>query len=101
GKIAITIQRETLGNCVITIQDNGLGMSEADIAIALQPFSQVDDALTRRYEGAGLGLPISKALMELHGGRLQIESGRGVGTLVNLIFPPERVRPVDRSIAAQ
>jgi len=100
GKVAITIQRDPLGNCVITVQDNGLGMSEADIAVALQPFSQVDDALNRRYEGTGLGLPISKALMELHGGRLKIESGRGIGTLVNMVFPPERVRPAGRPIAA-
>jgi signal transduction histidine kinase len=93
GKIAITIEQEPDGGCMIGIQDNGIGMSEAEIAIALQPFAQVDNSLSRRHEGAGLGLPVSRALMELHGGRLTIQSGRGIGTLINLSFPAERVRP--------
>ena len=101
GKIAITLEQESNGDFCICIQDNGIGMSEADVAIAMQPFSQVDNALARRFEGTGLGLPVSKALMELHGGRLIIQSGRGVGTLVTLSFPAERVRPPSRSVAAQ
>jgi PAS domain S-box-containing protein len=101
GKIAITLEVESNEDFSICIQDTGIGMSEADVAIALQPFSQVDNALARRFEGTGLGLPVSKALMELHGGRLAIQSGCGVGTLVTLHFPAERVRPATQSIAAQ
>ncbi|HWT97680.1 MAG TPA: MHYT domain-containing protein, partial [Terriglobales bacterium] len=101
GKIAITLEIESNGDFSICIQDNGIGMSDADVAIALQPFSQIDNALARRFEGTGLGLPVSKALMELHGGRLDIQSGRGVGTLVTLTFPVERVRPPARIAAAQ
>ncbi|HVJ43698.1 MAG TPA: MHYT domain-containing protein [Dongiaceae bacterium] len=101
GKIAVTLEIDSDGDFSICIQDNGIGMSEADIAIALQPFSQVDNALARRFEGTGLGLPVSKALMELHGGRLTIQSGRGVGTLVTLSFPAERVRQPSRPAAAE
>jgi PAS domain S-box-containing protein len=101
GKIAVTLEIESNGDFSICIQDNGIGMSDADVAIALQPFSQIDNALARRFEGTGLGLPVSKALMELHGGRLDIQSGRGVGTLVTLTFPMERVRPPARFAAAQ
>ncbi len=101
GKIAITIDRDPVGNFAIAIQDNGIGMAEAEIAIALQPFSQVESSLSRRYEGTGLGLAISKALMELHGGELRIQSGLGIGTIITLIFPPERVRPTVQSAAAQ
>jgi PAS domain S-box-containing protein len=101
GKIALTMDAEPDGDFSICIQDTGIGMSEADIAVAMQPFSQVDNALARRFEGTGLGLPVSKALMELHGGRLSIQSARSVGTLVTLHFPAERVRPVSRSVAAQ
>ncbi|MDY0883444.1 MHYT domain-containing protein [Dongia soli] len=102
GKIAITIEKEPDGGCTIGIQDNGIGMTEAEIAIALQPFAQVDNSLSRRHEGTGLGLPMSRALMELHGGHLTIQSGRGVGTLVHLFFPAERVRaplPVTQPVA--
>jgi PAS domain S-box-containing protein len=101
GKIAVTLEIESSGDFSICVQDNGIGMADTDIAIALQPFSQIDNALARRFEGTGLGLPVSKALMELHGGRLDIQSGRGVGTLVTLTFPAERVRPPARIAAAQ
>ena len=101
GKIAVTLESDSSGDFSICIQDNGIGMADAEIAIALQPFSQIDNSLARRFEGTGLGLPVSKALMELHGGRLDIQSGRGVGTLVTLTFPAERVRPPARFAAAQ
>ena len=56
----------------------------------IEPFEQVDSSLARRYEGTGLGLPLSKRLVELHGGRLSIESALDAGTTVTIVFPAER-----------
>jgi len=74
----------------LAIADTGIGMSEAEIAIALQPFAKIGNALRRKYEGTGLGLPLVKALVEQHGGALKIDSAPGAGTTVGVVFPPER-----------
>jgi signal transduction histidine kinase len=78
---------------VITVADTGIGMREEDIAIALEPFRQVSngagDALTRRFAGTGLGLPLAKTLVELHGGTLAIESAPRRGTNVRIRLPLE------------
>jgi signal transduction histidine kinase len=66
-------------------------MTAEEIPVALNRFGQIDNRLSRRYEGAGLGLPLAKHLVELHGGILEIESERGAGTKVTVVFPPERV----------
>jgi PAS domain S-box-containing protein len=76
---------------VFEVRDTGLGMTDDEIEIALQPFGQVDDSNTRRYEGTGLGLPLAKRLAELHGGSLQVESEKGYGTTVTVIIPAARV----------
>ncbi|HEX3972956.1 MAG TPA: HAMP domain-containing sensor histidine kinase [Stellaceae bacterium] len=79
---------------VITVADTGIGMREEDIAIALEPFRQVggsaQDILTRRFAGTGLGLPLAKALVELHGGTLTIVSALDRGTTVCIRLPLER-----------
>ena len=66
------------GSMLIAVADNGIGMTSDEVAIAMQPFRQVDSSLARRSEGTGLGLPSTKAFVELHGGRLTIESTRGI-----------------------
>ncbi|MDA1100355.1 MAG: ATP-binding protein [Proteobacteria bacterium] len=70
----------------VRISDTGVGMTAAEIELALQPFSQVDSTLGRRYEGTGLGLPLARQLVELHDGKLWIESepGRGTDVIVRL-----------------
>jgi signal transduction histidine kinase/HAMP domain-containing protein len=73
--------------CEIRVSDTGIGMSDDDLKIALTPFGQVDSSLARRYEGTGLGLPLTKALVELHGGTMRIESQRGKGTSVIVSIP--------------
>ena len=78
---------------IITVRDTGIGMSREDIEKAFQSFGQVDSGLNRKYEGTGLGLPLTKKLMELHSGNIEIESEVGKGTLVSLIFPS--VPPVE------
>jgi signal transduction histidine kinase len=73
------------------VQDTGIGMAEETIAVALEPFRQLDGSLARRFEGAGLGLSISKALAELHGGTLSLKSALGEGTAVTISLPASRV----------
>ena len=76
------------------MKDTGIGIASQDIAMALEPFGQVDSALSRKFEGAGLGLPLVKSMIELHGGALRIDSTLGVGTTVTVAFPAERVRGI-------
>ena len=71
--------------------DSGIGIAASDIAKALEPFGQIDSTLARRHRGAGLGLPISRALVELHGGRLDLASEIGKGTTASIRLPPERL----------
>ena len=71
----------------ITVADSGIGIAKTDLSRLAKPFEQVDNVMTRRQEGSGLGLAISKALAELHGGRLLIESELGVGTRVSVSLP--------------
>jgi signal transduction histidine kinase len=79
------------GSIHLMVEDTGIGMAEETIAAALEPFRQLDGSLARRFEGAGLGLSISKALAELHGGRLSVKSAVGEGTTVTIALPAARV----------
>lgn len=74
----------------ITVTDTGLGMTKEEINLALSRFGQVDGSLSRKHEGAGLGLPLTEALVQLHRGELKISSEKGRGTTVTISFPPER-----------
>ena len=88
----VAVQLEWDGDdCVITVRDQGIGIAEADIPKALEPFGQVDGAHNREHEGTGLGLPLASRLVELHGGRLDVESEFGVGTVVSIRIPGSRV----------
>lgn len=78
------------GGLVLRVADTGIGIAQKDIPLALERFGQIDSDLSRKYEGTGLGLPLSKCLMEHHGGTLEIESELGQGTTVILTFPAER-----------
>jgi PAS domain S-box-containing protein len=75
----------------ISIRDTGIGMSAKEVEIALQPFRQVEGAMNRTQEGTGLGLPLARAFIELHGGHLVIESATGEGTLVRMRLPSSRL----------
>ena len=84
-----TINAEVLGHpegVVMRIRDSGTGMAQDDIPRAMQPFIQVDTSLSRRHGGTGLGLPLTKIFVELHGGRLEFESTVNVGTTVSVIL---------------
>ena len=75
------------GRIELQIADNGIGMTEQEISLALQPFTQIDNSMSRRFEGTGLGLPLTKALVELHAGELKLYSERAVGTTASISLP--------------
>jgi signal transduction histidine kinase len=75
---------------VLRITDTGIGMTPDEAHKAMQPFYQVDNSNARRYEGTGLGLPLTKSLVELHGGSIRIDSTRGQGTTVTVSLPIAR-----------
>lgn len=79
------------GSIVFKIPDTGIGMAVDDLQKALEPFGQVDSSLSRKYEGTGLGQPLTVSLVEAHGGKLNIKSAPGEGTVVSVHFGPERV----------
>jgi signal transduction histidine kinase len=74
----------------LQVADTGIGIAPEHIPLALERFGQVDSSLERKYEGTGLGLPLTKKLVELHGGRLELDSDVGIGTKVTVTFPAER-----------
>ncbi len=78
----------------LSVIDTGIGIAPENIETALSDFGQVDGTFTRKFDGAGLGLPLSKKLAELHGGELSIESKVGIGTTVTVKFPKERTIPL-------
>jgi adenylate cyclase len=79
------------GSFVITVADTGIGISAEDLPRVVQPFNVVDRAMSGNYSGIGLGLPLTKAIVEQHGGRLELKSALGVGTEASLRFPAHRV----------
>ncbi len=93
GHVEVTASGAPDGGVVIEIRDTGIGMAPEDIPKALEPFSQIDSSINRSYEGTGLGLSLSVAMIELHGGTLTLESTPGVGTTVSLNLPPSRSLP--------
>jgi PAS domain S-box-containing protein len=100
GRVSLSA-RATQGACQLEVTDTGIGMTTAEIAKAMQPFQQIDSSLSRRYEGTGLGLPLTKSLVELHGGTLRLESVPRIGTTVTVRFPGWRMtKPLARSLSA-
>lgn len=99
GHIRIETVLHKSGDLVLSISDTGIGIPPDEIEKVFQPFEQVADPLTREHEGTGLGLPIAKALIELHGGKLVLSSELGVGTTATLRLPSARVRSIAASAA--
>lgn len=92
GQISVAAQIEADGGLLLSVSDNGIGIAPDDIPTALEPFGQVGSIYTRDQPGAGLGLPLCKALIERHEGSLFIQSELGRGTVINVRFPKRRVR---------
>ncbi|MBS0561898.1 MAG: PAS-domain containing protein [Proteobacteria bacterium] len=81
------------GWLVVGVADTGIGIAQADLERVFEPFTQIDSALSRRFQGSGLGLYVARALIEAHGGRLVLKSRLGAGTVAEIRIPPERMVP--------
>ena len=90
GQVYVRVVADHPDIAVLEIEDQGIGMSEEEQERALQPFGQAKPVTTRNYGGTGLGLPITKGLVEAHGGTLTIDSRAGHGTMVRIVLPRER-----------
>lgn len=93
GSVSIRATLEDRGALQISIADTGVGMTDDELETALSEFGQVDSGLNRNHEGTGLGLPIAKALVELHGGTFAISSSKGIGTVVDIELPQSVLVP--------
>ena len=99
GSVRLAARLNAEGELELTVADTGVGMTPREIEDSVVPFVQVDSRLARRTPGSGLGLPITKRLIEMHGGRLALESAPDRGTTATLYFPAKRLLP-DRRRAA-
>ena len=100
GVVSVEAGRDTTGRVVVCVRDTGIGIAPEMIALAFEPFRQIDSALSRKYEGTGLGLPLVKKLIELHEGVVTIESALGKGTAVFILFPVSRCLAVPTARSA-
>jgi signal transduction histidine kinase len=90
GRVSLSVSARQEG-LIIAVADTGIGMAPDQIPKALERFGQVDSRLARKHEGTGLGLPLTKCLVDLHGGSLRIDSEVNVGTTVTVTFPRARL----------
>jgi signal transduction histidine kinase len=91
GQITIAARIDDAGMLAVSIRDNGIGIAEEDLQKVLSPFGQVDSPLARDHQGTGLGLPLVKAMVELHGGALNIDSAPDAGATATLLLPQSRI----------
>jgi len=89
GQVIVSTAMTDRGEVAFRVRDTGIGMTAEEVEAALEPFRQI--ATSRKPGGTGLGLPLTKALVEANRGALQISSNPNEGTLVEVIFPPTRV----------
>ena len=95
GSVALSATRGGDGAFVVEVRDTGCGIDADDIPRVLRPFERVDSVYVSKHAGTGLGLPIAKTMIELHGGGLQIESTPGEGTCVRLTLPAAIAEPAE------
>ena len=100
GLVTVVAEMDREGGLSLSVADTGVGIAADQLERVLQPFTQVENTLTRTHAGTGLGLPLCKSLIELHGGRLVLESAVGRGTTVTIILPKERMLPARPAASA-
>ncbi len=91
GWVAVTAERSRKGGITLAVADSGIGIEPEDLPRVLMPFHAKNEPLAQKSHGTGLGLPLVKSLIELHGGEFHIKSTPKVGTTVVLSFPRDRV----------
>ncbi len=96
GSVRVSAKAGEDDGAVISVRDTGVGMTEEEVKLSLTPFAQVDASHSRWREGAGLGLPIAKALVQLHGGKLKVNSSKSIGTEVIVTLPSRHEVSVSR-----
>ncbi len=101
GVVTLRIHCLPSGEYEFQVHDNGIGMTPEDVEKALLKFGQIDSELNRKYDGTGLGLPLSKSLTELHGGVLEIDSLKNRGTTVTIRLPAFRTMLPDGSVTEE
>jgi PAS domain S-box-containing protein len=87
GRITLAARADASNDLVIEVTDDGIGIAPENLAKVMTPFGQVENALSREHMGTGLGLPLAKQLIELHGGTLGLESAPDIGTTVTIRLP--------------
>lgn len=92
GTVTVSVAVLASGETEIAVRDTGIGISKEDLAKVMNPYRQVDSMLARKHQGTGLGLPLTKSLVELHGGVIALESAPGSGTTVRVRMPASRLR---------
>jgi signal transduction histidine kinase len=99
GKVRLKVERRAHQGITFRVEDTGIGMSADQIPIAMAPFGQISNSMTRQHDGVGLGLPLTKRLVELHGGTIEIDSEPGKGTIASVYLPEERLCQNQRALA--
>jgi two-component system cell cycle sensor histidine kinase PleC len=90
GSVTVTMWQNVVdGGLSIEVKDTGIGIAPKDISRAMAPFGQVDNTLSRKYEGTGLGLPLTRKFVEIMGGTFSIASEVGKGTTITITLPKE------------
>ena len=93
GQVTVRAYWDSRAGLQVSVCDTGIGIAADKMQTAFEPFGQVENAFTKKYEGTGLGLPLAKALIELHNGEIRIESALDAGTTASIILPPESAAP--------
>jgi signal transduction histidine kinase len=91
GRIEIACRADPGDGLAIIVTDSGIGIASDDLGRVLEAFEQVDSSLSRKQQGTGLGLPLVRAMMELHAGRFELNSKLGIGTEAKMVFPRDRL----------
>ena len=91
GRVRVEAAADWRHGLTIVVSDTGIGIAPRDIPRVLQPFGQAESGFARKYNGTGLGLPLARSIVELHGGDLTLDSAVGVGTTVRLRLPADRL----------
>ncbi|HUL06532.1 MAG TPA: HAMP domain-containing sensor histidine kinase, partial [Candidatus Acidoferrum sp.] len=93
GTVTLSAGLDDAGGVTFAVADTGIGIAPHQLERVMEPFGQVENIMTRTHAGTGLGLPLCKALAQLHGGTLTLESEVGSGTTVTIVLPKDRSVP--------